>query len=180
MRDMLLMIWILVLVLCVLCTRVQAQRPPGRYVVKYRSKRGEDDARGAASIIHVDLDYLDAVAATYTQEALRGLEDNPSIEYIEEDGLNYPDEGHTYLRNRYHRHLQLQSQITPYGISMVEAAQVNNLVQCNKKVCVIDSGYDFGHEDLPTTGVTGDSIKLDFLGISSIWPWDKDIIAHGM
>jgi serine protease len=45
---------------------------------------------------------------------------------------------------------------TPYGITMVQAAQVAEANSGSLKVCVTDTGYDLGHEDLPSNSVTGD------------------------
>jgi serine protease len=50
----------------------------------------------------------------------------------------------------------LLAESTPYGISMVEAAQVAEANSGSLKVCVTDTGYDLGHEDLPSNSVTGD------------------------
>ena len=37
----------------------------------------------------------------------------------------------------------------PYGIELVGALEVSDDAVGNVKVCVIDSGYSFGHPDLP-------------------------------
>jgi serine protease len=42
------------------------------------------------------------------------------------------------------------------------------------RVCVIDSGYDLGHEDKPGAGVVTGSDDLNGAG-----PWDHDGSGHG-
>ncbi len=64
------------------------------------------------------------------------------------------------------------AQITPYGVTMTQADQVNPADPSNKTVCIIDSGYFLGHEDLPTANVTGTSESPDS-------PWNQDGIGHG-
>jgi subtilisin family serine protease len=61
---------------------------------------------------------------------------------------------------------------TPYGIGHVNAEQVSDANVSNMKVCIVDSGYDIEHEDLPSDPslVTG----VGFAG-----DWDKDPNSHG-
>ena len=47
---------------------------------------------------------------------------------------------------------------TPYGINLVGALQVSDKYVNNRKVCIIDSGYDNTHQDLPRNTVSGISI----------------------
>ena len=76
------------------------------------------------------------------------------------------------------RHLQ---QTIPYGYTMVQANQVNNVVECRKKICIIDSGYDLFHPDLP--GYNGEGFTGDVDGSSPIdalnYPWFEEKIGHG-
>jgi subtilisin family serine protease len=80
---------------------------------------------------------LGVVAAWLPEPALRGLAHNPNVVAIEFDPPRYP-----------------MSQSTPYGITMVQADQVSDAAAANRKVCIIDSGYYAGHEDLQDSGVT--------------------------
>jgi len=50
------------------------------------------------------------------------------------------------------------SEVVPYGINLVNALQVSDDFVENMKVCIIDSGYDISHPDLPsdTSKVTGE------------------------
>ena len=54
---------------------------------------------------------------------------------------------------------QKLSEQTPFGITMVEAGQFGDVTapRSNIKTCVIDTGYDDGHVDLPKSGPHGDN-----------------------
>lgn len=84
---------------------------------------------------------------------LEHLENHPDIEYIEEDAKRYlfsgttPSDGSPYLLG----------QQVPYGIEMVQADQLADTNAGNRKICIIDSGYDGTHEDLPHgSNITGE------------------------
>lgn len=65
------------------------------------------------------------------------------------------------------------TEYTPYGINMVQALNVDDSNTGTRIVCVIDSGFDLGHEDLPgTDAVTGS----DNIGVQ---PWFQDDNSHG-
>ncbi len=42
------------------------------------------------------------------------------------------------------------------------------------KICVVDTGYDLGHPDLPNVGVTGWDTNVASKGV-----WDVDLHSHG-
>ena len=70
----------------------------------------------------------------------------------------------------------ISAETTPYGINLVHALDVVDYqVASGISVCVIDSGYDLGHEDLQTTSVDG----VGELCTSSPCPWDEDDSGHG-
>jgi len=88
--------------------------------------------------------------------AVPGLARNPAVEYVEEDPKRYP-----------------MAQTTPYGIPMVQADQLNAPSGGgNVLVCIIDSGYDRGHGDLPAGDVDG-------AGNGGAGPWYQDGLHHG-
>eukprot|EP00984_Skeletonema_dohrnii_P007715 scaffold2830_cov72-Skeletonema_dohrnii-CCMP3373.AAC.2 len=63
---------------------------------------------------------------------------------------------------------------TPYGIDMVNASYVwpkTPVMTEPIKICVVDTGYDLGHEDLPTDGVQG------YNQYSELWSDDGN--GHG-
>ena len=90
--------------------------------------------RNSKGQVHHELDRLNAVAVTLPAAALNGIGRNPHVEYVEADELRYP-----------------LAQTTPYGIPMVQADLVSDAMASNQKVCIIDSGYDSMHEDLPSS-----------------------------
>ena len=51
---------------------------------------------------------------------------------------------------------QVSSEEVPYGITMVKAQDVPDNNVSNRKVCIVDTGYDLSHPDLPksTTDAT--------------------------
>ncbi|WP_313704340.1 S8 family serine peptidase [Massilia sp.] len=93
-----------------------------------------------------------AMAIEVPVAALNGLQNNPNVEYVEEDAKRYPlaltspSTGTPYATG----------QLVPYGIKMVQADQLSDSAAANRKVCIIDSGYDNSHEDLSGNTVTGE------------------------
>jgi subtilisin family serine protease len=137
----------------------------GRYIVKFRdAARGKAALKAAGAAIILELGPQDAAAALVPDQALRGLQNNPNIEYVEEDVLRYP--------------LALWSdttsggETTPFGIQMVQADSVA-AGATNRKVCIIDSGYYQAHEDLKDTDVTAKTTD------SGSGTWNKDSCGHG-
>lgn len=107
----------------------------------------------------VDLSNDNAMAITIPAQALRGLQNNPNVLYVEED----------VKRELFSSEFEPNA---PYGISMVQADQVSAAVASNRTVCVIDSGYDLGHPDLQTNAVTG-------VWDSGTGNWYTDENGHG-
>jgi subtilisin family serine protease len=95
---------------------------------------------------------MDAIAIEVPAQALQGIARNPNVEYVEEDVKRYPlalttpSDGMPYATG----------QLVPYGIAMVQADQLPDTYAANRKVCVIDSGYDRAHEDLSGNDVAGE------------------------
>ncbi len=87
---------------------------------------------------------MDAMAIEVPVQALKGLEHNPNVLYVEEDVVRKPfaltsaSTGTPYLTG----------QLVPYGIKQVQADQLSDVNAGNRKVCIIDSGIDRAHEDL--------------------------------
>jgi len=149
-----------------------AEPSADRYIVKFApGKSGEARAalsRSAARVM-LELPAHDAVAVDLPAAALAGLSRNPNIEYVEQDVPRYPlalatpSTGSPYFTG----------QLVPYGIPMVQADQVSDSLLSNRKVCIIDSGYNLGHEDLPgASTVSGDNDSGTGL-------WSTDENQHG-
>jgi subtilisin family serine protease len=129
-------------------TRVIVAFKPGAAAA---AKQAVAAARGQ---VKLEIAGMDAIAVEVPAAALRGLARNPNVEYVEEDALRYPlalatpSTGTPYATG----------QLVPYGIPMVQADQLSDASAGNRKVCIIDSGYDRGHADLnaDTLEVTGE------------------------
>lgn len=127
-------------------TAVQAA-PPEKERVIIQFKPGskaqvEQLVNRAGGNKHVDLSNFDAMAVSVPAQALNGLRNNPNVVLVEEDAPRQ------LLSSEYEPNL-------PYGIVQVQADQVSDAAAGAVKVCIIDSGYDLGHPDLQTSGVTG-------------------------
>ena len=70
---------------------------------------------------------------------------------------------------------KLMAQTTPYGYTMVQANQLYQSDTSARKVCIVDTGYNLGHPDLPGTndGVTGIGNN------SAVGNWYNDGNGHG-
>ena len=109
-----------------------------RYIISFQNAaKGKSALRAAGADVLLDLPNQRAVAAHIPARALKGLQRNPNIEYIEVDAPRFP-----------------MSQTTPWGIPMVQADSklLSDAETGNTLVCIIDSGYSNGHEDLPVLG----------------------------
>lgn len=126
-------------------------------------------AIGAANgTIKLEITDTNAMAVEMPAAAVKGLANNPNVEYVEEDVKRYP----FALANASAAPYQL-GQMVPYGIPMVQADQLPDTNAANRMVCIIDSGYNLAHEDLSGNSVTG---EYDAKGTG--W-WYDDTNSHG-
>jgi subtilisin family serine protease len=106
-------------------------------------------AAAHGAVVH-EVFGMDAMAIEVPQQALKGLEHNPNVLYVEED------------EKRYLMALNKQGgnaaggQSTPYGIGLVQADKVSDASAANRKLCIVDSGIDANHEDLAGNKLTGE------------------------
>lgn len=118
-------------------------------------------------LLHIE--GMDAVAIEVPVKALSGLERNPHVDYVEEDVKRYPLSGTTPSTGSPYA----TGQLVPYGINLVQADQLQDTYAANRKVCIIDSGYAKGHEDLSAdTNITGQDD-------SGTGAWSTDENSHG-
>jgi len=132
-----------------------------RYIIKYKAGHGNSvkaAVNAAGGKTKLALDKHRIVAATVPSNALKGLKNNPHVEMVELDPKR-----------------ELMAESTPYGINMVQAMQVDDSFVSNRKVCITDTGYSLGHEDLISAGVTGD----DGYGSNDTGNWYNDGHGHG-
>ncbi len=98
------------------------------------------------------------LAANLSHKQLKRLQKSRMIESIELDQPRY-----------------LMAESVPYGVTMVQASmEISNMAE-PRKVCIIDTGYDATHEDLP--GTASDRIN----GYSQFpeEQWSEDGHGHG-
>ncbi len=128
----------------------------GRYIVKFKN----DHARGAAALhaaggeVVLALPRHGAVAAHIPAQAIAGLSRNPNVDYIEPDAVRAP-----------------LAETPDYGIALTQADLVSE-VTGPVTVCIIDSGYYAGHEDLSSANVT-------FAPDGGAGPANQDGSGHG-
>ncbi|WP_407646762.1 S8 family serine peptidase [Fluctibacter halophilus] len=100
----------------------------------------------------------DMAVASLNKKALNALRNNPNVAAVDHDPKRY-----------------LQAQTTPYGVPMVQADQLNQANLSARKVCIIDTGFNLGHDDLgdQNNGVTGQANN------SAVGNWYNDGNGHG-
>ncbi len=120
-----------------------------RYIVKFKDQSALMSASKQRTLqknvlstigveVKLDLKAYRASAVMMDSAQLASMQANPAVEYVEEDPKRY-----------------LMVESTPFGIGMVQANQLSDSLTGNRKVCIMDTGYSLGHEDLPSSGVTG-------------------------
>jgi serine protease len=162
---------------------VTPQPDSDRFIVRYKNRQGKFTAQAAAKkVYHADLGPQSAMAITLSSDALEGLQKDPNIAYVEQDhplslmtmrGYHSTDVFKEHMMENKETHGENHRKLTetvPYGIPMVQADQVSYNSSNPRTVCIIDSGYDLGHEDLPNTNVNGYNGNL---------PWNQDGDGHG-
>jgi subtilisin family serine protease len=103
-----------------------------RYIVSFQDVgKGKAALRAAGADVLLDLPRHEAAAVHIPARALNGLGRNPNIEYIERDTLRFP-----------------MAETLPWGIPAVQADGLSEGTPA-VNVCIIDSGYDNTHLDLP-------------------------------
>lgn len=146
----------------VLSAGAQAANDKERVIVAFKpgNKAAVQHAvQKAGGETKVDLSNYNAMAISVPANALKGLRNNPNVEYIEED-----------VKRRLMATEFEPSK--PYGIVQVQADLLSDSAAGNRKVCIIDSGYDLGHPDLQSAGVDG---SYD----SGTGNWYTDENSHG-
>jgi len=144
-------------------TRVIVAYKPGTV---QQIRQAVASARGSVAL---EIHGMDAMAVNVPASAVAGLSRNPSVSYVEEDVKRYPfGTGWTASTGTPYQ----SGQKVPYGIKMVQADQLADATASNRKVCIIDSGYDLSHEDLAQNQVNGDNDSGTGL-------WSTDENHHG-
>ena len=90
------------------------------------------------------------------KKAYNNMRKDPNVESVSVDAKRY-----------------LMAQTSPYGIAQSQANLLNQPDVNARKTCIIDTGYDYGHEDLPTSTTTGEANN------GSVGVWTNDGHGHG-
>ncbi len=127
-----------------------------RYVVEFKpgmAAMARQALAAAGGNVKLEIIGGDAVAVELPTKMLAVLKKHIAIADISEDAIRRPFSatpgavtGETYKAG----------QTIPYGISLVQADQLNDTNTGNRMVCIIDSGYDLQHEDLKDNAVDGE------------------------
>lgn len=115
------------------------------------------------------LPSINASVAELTPEQLKQVLADNFVVSIEEDVKRYLISA---VSSSAPTNTQPLSESVPYGIALVQAAEVSDTMAGNAKVCVIDTGYQLNHPDLPNSNATG----FSFPGHGS---WSTDGNGHG-
>ncbi|MAI36230.1 S8 family serine peptidase [Alteromonas sp.] len=130
----------------------------GKQKKAFNIQAAKNDVTRAGGLVKKELKKHRMMAAKLDRKALNELRKNPNVENIEIDAKRKP-----------------MAQTTPYGYTMVQANQFGQADTTARKVCVIDTGYNLGHPDLPDTnnGVTGNANN------AAVGNWYNDGNGHG-
>jgi len=147
-----------------------------RYIIKFKNKQSmlqsqvELASDSTKSTLLMSMEAFDMeVVDIGSPEELEILMANEDVIFAEPDQERYllnPKETAKYLRR------QQESEEIPYGIDLVQALDVSDEFVENMKVCIIDTGYDINHEDLPKGSNVGGNNNRGSL-------WNEDGNGHG-
>ena len=108
------------------------------------------------------LPSVTSMAAMLTEDQVASLSANQEVALIEEDPVRY-----------------LQAEKASWGLGKVQAGQLDDSVISGQKVCVIDTGYSLGHEDLMSGANISGQVLDATGGQASLGEWSTDGYGHG-
>ncbi len=146
-----------------------------RYIVEF------NDVQGAELLTKGQRKKFDeqsarAAIASVKGQALKVLHQQKMVvAKLDKKGLAELKNHHDVKRISVDQKRELMAQTTPYGFNMVEANLLAQSDTAARKVCVIDTGINRGHSDLPDTnnGLTGESNN------AQVGDWFNDGHGHG-
>lgn len=143
-----------------------------RYLVKFNPSHLNTLSQQATPTQHIQsvggtvihrLPSVDSIAAMLTPAQLTSLKNNPQVARVERDPV---------------RELAHKGRFT-YGVSMIQAPEVSDAATGNQTVCIIDTGYDSTHEDLPSGGNVTGAVVNTLNTPYDIGDWFEDSYGHG-
>jgi hypothetical protein len=150
-----------------------------RVLVQYLNEQGREKALARSSRLYHDFHRKNVLAIEIDKQNLMALSNNPNIVSIEDDGV-YEAQGfheRTLADNEHeYRTLQQQQQVTPYGISLVQADRLS-IGPHPVKVCITDTGVAKKHPDLTKKRLKGADRDSSING--ALLYWHVDAVGHG-
>ena len=70
-------------------------------------------------------------------------------------------------------------QAIPYGLAMTQVDQLSDVDAGNIKVCIIDTGVDINHEDLPSGSNISGEVSNTLTASVDLGQWSTDSYGHG-
>ncbi|MES2899631.1 MAG: S8 family serine peptidase [Pseudomonadota bacterium] len=141
-----------------------------RVIVSYQEGGAEQvkaAVHAARGTVRHQVFGANAMAVEMSTAGIARMARHGAVKYIEPDLRRYPMALASASAAPYQ-----SGQLTPYGIGMVQADKLPDTPTANRKICIIDSGFDRKHEDLLANQVTGDSD-------SGSGNWYQDQGGHG-
>ncbi len=117
------------------------------------------------------LGSIAGVAAELNDQQLQSLQQHPDIRLIEEDPVRELQADYSGAMEE-----------IPWGLSHVQADLLSDAATGNMKVCIVDTGYELSHEDLPSgANITGEvsNTLLTTYGERDLGNWSVDTWGHG-
>ena len=133
-----------------------ADESTGDHIVGFTAGASTAAAKRKASSVEHEFDFGrhgKAVAGTFPDEALAALENNPNVEYVEEDRVKY----------------HASAQTLPWGVDRVDADVLhgNGDTGSGADIAILDTGIDDDHPDLQANVQGGKCFATDCCGEAS-------------
>jgi len=137
-----------------------------RFIVHAKAGQFEELQQAMADAgaqVNVKLDDISALSVTVTPELFATLKDHKAIAEIELDAKRFFDInadivtlGHEEEEDPLAKYGERgETDFIPWGIESVQGLEVSANPANPVTICVVDTGYDLGHEDLPVNNVNG-------------------------
>lgn len=156
-----------------------------RVWINYSPGKGDQVRQTLANTnarFHYSFDNLNAHVVTIPAAALRSLGHNSGVDSVEIDAERYPiADTRSVISAEAFASADITAQSIPYGVDLVQARDVWDANRdavidpgapsgAGRKVCIIDSGYQQSHEDLPDASGGYSQVDTD---------WVVDGYGHG-
>jgi len=154
-------------------------------VVEFKTTRGKKDAMKMARKVTYESTLFNIVAMQMYAKDLDTLKEDPNIVRVDYDekvhAIRPPinaTEIVTTSEEKKNKDRLLQENI-PWGIRAVQADRVSPGPDIGTvKVCIVDTGYDITHEDLPKSGIVSGTDSRRYSS-SDGFRWSEDGDGHG-